>query len=149
RRGQGPRPWRYRTVAKHVVTDTRHTRRGRPAKTTPPLNPAAISPVWLEELERIAALAMLTVLGLLVYMVIQRQVRLYLCTQDQQLLGNKGPTATPTAAAVLALFALVPIAQLHLGDMESCQVSDMQLYHLMVCNALDLDHTWYEVADSA
>jgi transposase len=33
--------------------------------------------VWLEKPERIAALAMLTVVGLLVYAVIQRQVRLY------------------------------------------------------------------------
>ena len=39
-------------------------------------NPAAIAPVWLEKPERIAALAMLTVLGLLVYSIIQRQVRL-------------------------------------------------------------------------
>jgi hypothetical protein len=44
--------------------------------------------VWLEKPERIAALAMLPVLGLLVYSVIQRQVRLYLCTHDQQLPGN-------------------------------------------------------------
>src|SRR4029434_1908128 len=70
-------------------------------------NPAAISPVWLEKPERIAALAMLTVVGLLVYSLIQRQVRLYLRTHDQQLLGNKGLTATPTAAVVLALFAQV------------------------------------------
>jgi transposase len=40
------------------------------------MNPAALSPVWLEKPERIAALAMLTVVGLLVYAVIQRQVRL-------------------------------------------------------------------------
>src|SRR5215469_14525045 len=41
-------------------------------------NPAAIAPVWLEKPERIAALAMLTVVGLLVYSIIQRQVRLSL-----------------------------------------------------------------------
>jgi len=46
-------------------------------------NPAAISPVWLEQPERIAALAMLTVVGLLVYAVIQRQVRLYLREHDR------------------------------------------------------------------
>jgi len=63
-------------------------------------NPAAIAPVWLEKPERIAALAMLTVLGLLVYSIIQRQVRLYLHTHDQQVPGNKGATATPTAAVV-------------------------------------------------
>src|SRR5207245_4194014 len=70
-------------------------------------NPAAIAPVWLEKPERIAALAMLTVVGLLVYSIIQRQVRLYLRTHDQQVPGNKGTTATPTAAVVLALFAQV------------------------------------------
>lgn len=44
-------------------------------------NPAAIAPVWLEKPERIAALAMLTVVGLLVSNLIQRQVRLYCCGQ--------------------------------------------------------------------
>jgi hypothetical protein len=37
--------------------------------------------VWLEKPERIATLAMLTVASLLVYSVIQRQVRLYLRTR--------------------------------------------------------------------
>ena len=64
--------------------------------------------MWLEKPERIAALAMLTVLGLLVYSVIQRQVRLYLRTHDQQLPGNKGLTAIPTAVVVFALFECVP-----------------------------------------
>ena len=74
-------------------------------------NPAAIAPVWLEKPERIAALAMLTVVGLLVYSIIQRQVRLYLRTHDQQVPGNKGATATPTAAVVLSLFAQVAVVQ--------------------------------------
>ena len=67
-------------------------------------NPA-ISPVWLEKPERIAALAMLTVVGLLVYAVIQRQVRLYLREHDRHIPGNKGLTATPTAASVCPLYA--------------------------------------------
>ena len=56
--------------------------------------------------------------GLLVYSIIQRQVRLYLRTHDQQLPGNKGMTATPTAAVVLALFAQVALVQLWIGDQE-------------------------------
>jgi hypothetical protein len=75
-------------------------------------NPAAIAPVWLEKPERIAALAMLTVLGLLVSSVIQRQVRLSLHAHDQQLPGNKGLTATSTAVVVLALFAQIVLVQL-------------------------------------
>ena len=108
-------------------------------------NPAAIAPVWLEKPERIAALAMLTVLGLLVYSVIQRQVRLYLRTHDQQLPGNKGLTATPTAAVVLALFAQVALVQLWIDDQEVAQFSGVQPYHLLVCDALGLDSSWYAV----
>ena len=108
-------------------------------------HPAAISPVWLEKPERIAALAMLTVLGLLVYSIIQRQVRLYLRTQDQQLPGNKGLTATPTAAVVLALFAQVALVQLWIDEQEVVQISGVQPHHRLVCDALGLDASWYGV----
>jgi hypothetical protein len=86
---------------------------------------------------------MLTVVGLLVYSIIQRQVRLYLLPHDQQLPGNKGPPATPTAAVVLALFAQVALVQLRLGDHEVAQVYGIQPYHLLICDALGLDHAWY------
>ncbi|HEY7493823.1 MAG TPA: IS1634 family transposase [Candidatus Tectomicrobia bacterium] len=108
-------------------------------------NPAAIAPVWLEKPERIAALAMLTVLGLLVYSIIQRQVRLYLHTHDQQVPGNKGATATPTAAVVLALFAQVALVQLWIDEHEVVQLSGVQPHHLLVCDALGLDSSWYAV----
>ena len=108
-------------------------------------NPAAITPVGLEKPERIAALAMLTVLGLLVYSVIQRQVRLYLRTHDQQLPGNKGLTATPTAAVVLALFAHVALVRLWIEGQEVAQLSGVQPYHRLVCDALGLDSSWYAV----
>ena len=95
--------------------------------------------------ERIAALAMLTVLGLLVYSVIQRQVRLYLRTHDQQFRGNKGMTATPTAAVVLALFAQVFMIQLGVDDQQVEQMYGVQSYHLRLCDALGLDSSWYGV----
>jgi hypothetical protein len=111
-------------------------------------NPAAIAPVWLEKPERIAALAMLTVLGLLVHSVIQRQVRLYLRTHDQQLPGNKGLTAIPTAAVVLVLFSQVALVQLWIDDQEVMQLSGVQPYHLLVCDALGLDSAWYEASSA-
>ena len=94
---------------------------------------------------RIAALAMLTVLGLLVSSVIQRQVRLDLRTHDQQLPGNKGLTAIPTAAVVLALFSQVVLVQLWIDDQEVTQLSGVHPYHLWVCDALGLDASWYAV----
>ena len=67
-------------------------------------NPAAIPPVWLEKPARIAALALLTVVGLLGYGRMQRQVRLSLQEHQEHVPGNKGPTDTPTAAVVMLTF---------------------------------------------
>jgi transposase len=106
-------------------------------------NPAAITPVWLEKPERIAALAMLTVVGLLVSALVQRQVRLYLHHHGQQLPGNKGATATPTAAVVLSLFAQVTIVQFTVNGTESRQLYGLQEHHLRVCDALGIDRSWY------
>jgi hypothetical protein len=79
-----------------------------------------------------------------VYNIIHRQVRLYLRTHEQQLPGNKGETATPTAAVVLALFVQVPLVHFWIGDQEVAQVYDIQPYHLPICDALGLDSSWYE-----
>ena len=105
-------------------------------------NPAAISPVWLEKPERIAALAMLPVVGLLVSSIIQRQVRLYLQTHTQQLPGNKGMTALPTAAVMFALFAHVALIQLEAAEQQITQIYGVQPHHLLICDALGLDHAW-------
>ena len=109
-------------------------------------NPAAISPVWLEKPERIAALAMLTVVGLLVYAVIQRQVRLYLRAHERQLPGNKGLTATPTAAVVFALFTPVTVVHFAVDSTPSLQVHGVQDYHRIVCDAVSIDQAWYQGA---
>lgn len=82
-------------------------------------HPATITLVWLDKPERIAALAMLTVVGWLVYALIPRQGRLYLQSQQQFLPGNKGMTATPTAAGVLSLFAPVAMVQLVVENRET------------------------------
>jgi transposase len=108
-------------------------------------NPAAIAPVWLEKPERIAALAMLTVVGLLVYALIQRQVRLYLHEQHQALPGNKGPTTTPTAAVVLTLFSPVMLVQLRMDNTTVPHIYGVQPHHLLVCDAIGIDHAWYKV----
>ena len=109
-------------------------------------NPAAISPVWLEKPERMAALAMLTVVGVLVYAVIQLQVRLYLHEHARQLPGNKGLTATPTAAVVFALFTPVTLVHFVVDKTPSLQVHGVQDYQRIVCNAVGSDQAWYQGA---
>src|SRR5262245_2742559 len=91
-----------------------------------------------------AALAMLTVVGLLVYAVIQRQVRLYLRDHAQQIPGNKGPTAAPTAAVVFALFAPVMLVQFVADNRTSLQGHGLQDHHLLICEAVGIDPAWYQ-----
>ena len=88
---------------------------------------------------------MLTVVGLLVYSLIQRQVRQYLHLQHQCLPGNKGDTATPTADVVLAPFTQVTLVHLQRDDTEVWQVHGWQEHHQIVCDALGVDASWYDV----
>jgi hypothetical protein len=108
-------------------------------------NPAALSPVWRENPARIAAWARRTVMGLLVYSLIQRQVRLDLHTHDQQLPGNQGMTAPPTAAGMLALFAPVALIQCEVAEQQIAPIYGVQPHHWLICDALGLDHAWYAV----
>lgn len=107
-------------------------------------NPAAITPVWLEKSSRIAALAMLTVVGLLVYSLIQRQVRQYLQQHQQMIPGNKGDTAVPTAAVVFESFASVTHVHLDLDGVAISQVHGWQAHHQLICQALELDDLYYD-----
>ena len=109
-------------------------------------NPAAISPVWREKPERIAALAMLTVVGLLVYAVIQRQVRLYLREHNQHIPGNKGPTALPTAAVVFDLFTPVTLVHFAVDNVPILHVHGLREDHLIICEAVGIDQAWYQGA---
>jgi transposase len=101
-------------------------------------NPAAIHPVWLEKRERIAALAMLTVVGLLVYGLIQRQVRQYLQEHEETIPGNKGETDTPTATVVFESLTTLIRLELSVDGVTVCQFHGWQAHHERVFKALGL-----------
>jgi transposase len=101
-------------------------------------NPAAIHPVWLEKRQRIAALAMLTVVGLLVYALIQRQVRQYLLEHEASIPGNKGETDHPTATVVFESFATLCRVELNVDGVSVDQFHGWQAHHERVFQALGL-----------
>ena len=80
-------------------------------------------------------------MGLLIYAVIQRQVRLYLRDHHQHVPGNKDPTAAPTAAVVFTLFAPVMLVQFVMDEQFSSQGHGLQPYHRLICDAVGLDST--------
>lgn len=67
-------------------------------------HPLAVAPVFLKTDERIAALGVVYVLALMVYALIQRDVRRLLRDSGQTFPGNKGFTATPTTEVIFRLF---------------------------------------------
>jgi transposase len=101
-------------------------------------NPAAIHPVWLEKRERIAALAMLTVVGLLVYGLIQRQVRQYLQEHEATIPGNKGETDNPTATVVFESLATLIRLELTIDGVTVYPFHGWQAHHERVFQALGL-----------
>jgi hypothetical protein len=105
--------------------------------------PAAIAPVWLEKPERLAALAMLTVVGWLVESISQGQVRLPLCRQGQQMAGTPGLPAIPTAV-VVAFLVPVALVQCQIEDPDGEQGYGVQPHPLLCCDALGLARSWYE-----
>jgi hypothetical protein len=107
-------------------------------------HPAAISPVWLEKPERMAALALLTVVGVLVYAVIQRPVRLSLRDHERHIPGQKGPTATPTTAGVFALLTPVTLIHFPVDQAPLRQSHGIQEEQRIVCEAVGIEHAWYQ-----
>jgi len=101
-------------------------------------NPAAIHPVRLEKRERIAALAMLTVVGLLVYGLIQRQVRQYLQEHEATIPGNKGETDNPTATVVFESLTMLIRLELSVDGVTVYQFHGWQAHHERVFQALGL-----------
>ena len=57
-------------------------------------------------------------------------------------------TTAPTTAVVLALFAQVALVQVWVDEHEVTQLSGVQPYHLLVCDALGLDASWYEASSA-
>jgi len=101
-------------------------------------NPAAIHPVWLEKRQRIAALAMLTVVALLVYGLIQRQVRQYLQEHEETIPGNKGETDNPTATVVFESLTTLSRVELTIDGVRVYQFHGWQVHHEQVFRALGL-----------
>ena len=77
---------------------------------------------------------------------IQHQVRLYLRAHDRQIPGNKGPTAVPTAAVVFALLTSVTLVHFAVDNAPILHIHGIQEDHRIVCEAVGIDHAWYQGA---
>ena len=70
-----------------------------------------LAPVFLKDRGRLAALAQVYVIALMVYALIQRDARSELAKRETEIAGNLGLTASPTTEVVFRLFAGVTAAR--------------------------------------
>ena len=76
--------------------------------------PLAVAPIFLKTPQRIAALGLVYVLALMVYALIQRDMRRRLATKEELIPGNKGWTDQPTTEVIFRLFR--GVTTVRLGD---------------------------------
>jgi len=107
---------------------------------------AEVAPIFLKSPERIAALGMIYVFALMVYNLIQRQIRAALAEQEATIPGNRGRTSKPTAEVFFRLLegiTSLPIRTAE-GDefylLDEVTTEQAAALALFGCDLLDRDH---------
>ena len=72
-------------------------------------------------------------------------MRQYLAQHEASIPGSKDPTDIPTATVVFESFATVTRVELALEDMTTTQIQGWQAHHELICQAVELVHSIYEV----
>lgn len=104
-------------------------------------NPAAIAPIFLETPTRIAALGGVYLIALLVYTLIERQVRNALVAQGETLPDRPAPSQHPTGRTVFPLMRNVAIVNLVWAGQVQRQVTMLSADQLHVIRLLGCDRS--------
>lgn len=89
-------------------------------------NPAAIAPIFLEKPTRIAALGFVYLVALLIYTLVERQVRQALAERGEQVGKGARATERPTARTVFRMMRGISCAVLSIGGVIKKQVTTLE-----------------------
>lgn len=78
-------------------------------------NPAAVAPILLKDPKRIAALGFIYLVALMVYTLMQRQIRQSLKRTQKNIPGNKGLTDNPTGRVLFQHMKGIAVIVISLG----------------------------------
>jgi transposase len=106
-------------------------------------NPAAIAPIFLETPTRIAALGCVYLIALLVYAVVERQVRKALGERGETLPDRPAPSQRPTARTVFHLMRNIAVVALESTGRSHRQVTTLNPHQLHVINLLGYEAAIY------
>jgi transposase len=106
-------------------------------------NPAAIAPIFLETPTRIAALGCVYLIALLVYTLIERQVRNSLLERGETLPDRPAPSQRPTARTVFQLMRNIAVVTLTWAGPLHRQVTTLSPLQLHVISLLGYEDLIY------
>ena len=106
-------------------------------------NPAAIAPIFLETPTRIAALGCVYLLALLVYTLVERQVRKSLAARGDTLPDRPAPSQRPTARTVFQLMRNIAVVTLEWTGRSHRQVTTLNPHQLHVISLLGYEAAIY------
>jgi transposase len=109
-------------------------------------NPAAIAPIFLETPTRIAALGCVYLIALLVYTLVERQIRKRLAERGETLPDRPAPRSHPTARTVFQLMRNMAVVTLVWGGQISRQVTTISPVQLHVIGLLGYEESIYALA---
>jgi transposase len=99
-------------------------------------NPAAIAPIFLETPTRMAALGCVYLVALLVYTLVERQVRNNLAERGETLPDRPAPSRRPTARTVFQLMRNIAVVTLVWAGQRHRQVTALHAHQLHVIGLL-------------
>jgi transposase len=108
-------------------------------------NPAAIAPIFLETPTRIAALSCVYLIALLVYTLVERQVRKGLAARGETLPDRPAPSRHPTARTVFHLMRNLAVVTLWWTGQAHRQVTMLNAHQLHVLRLLGYEPSIYTI----
>lgn len=107
-------------------------------------NPAAVAPIFLKDPRRIAVLGFVYLVALMVYTLMQRQIRQSLKRAQKSIPGNKGLTDNPTGRVLFQNMKGIAVVVISLGKSTLKQITNFTQLHKDILRYFAFDAAIYQ-----
>ncbi len=107
-------------------------------------NPAAVAPIFLNTPDRILALGFVYLVALMVYTLMERQIRNKLKEEEEVIKGNKGKTDNPTGLVLFKNLRGISVAIFAIGDKIYKNTTNLTEMHRLIVSLFGFDMQIYQ-----
>lgn len=107
-------------------------------------NPAAVAPIFLDNPKRIAALGFIYLVALMIYTLMERQIRKVLKGSGKKIPGNKGLTDNPTGQVLFKALRGIAVVSFSIGSNVFKKVTNLTEVHRLIITLFNFDLVIYQ-----